>query len=173
MKNIFYLVCIFSSFFVAAQDPKATLHTAGNDPLFFIDSAVASRVEMEKLNPGEILSVSVYKDKNITSLAGTEARYGIVYITTRGYMRSKYWNYFKSKSSEYSKIVLTPDADTNIQYILDNRILNTNIEGDLSLIDDRTFKGIRIINKKTLQKEFGISGKTYGVIIKTKKSENL
>jgi hypothetical protein len=173
MKNIFYWVCVFSSFSVAAQDPKVSIHTTGNDPLFFIDSTMASRVEMEKLNPKEILSVSVYKDKNISSLAGTEAKYGIVYITTRGYMRSKYWNYLKSKSSEYSKIVLTPDADTTIQYILNNHILNTNIEGDLSLIDDRTFKGIRIIDKETLQKEFGISDKTYGVIIKSKKSENL
>jgi hypothetical protein len=83
MKYFFYLVCMFSVFAVPAQDPKVTIHTSSNDPLFFIDSAVASRVEMEKLNPREILPVSVYKDKGITALARTEARYGIVYIIMR------------------------------------------------------------------------------------------
>ncbi len=172
MKYIFYLVFSFIAFSVYAQETKITIHTAGNDPLFYVDSARVNRIELEKLNPSEILSVSVYKDANITKLAGLDAKDGIVYVTTRVYVRNKYWNYFKSKSSEYSKIVLTPDADSTIQYILDKHILNTNIEGDLSSMDDTTFKEIRIVDKDTLQKEFGIYGKTYGVIIKTKKSKN-
>jgi hypothetical protein len=71
------------------------------------------------------------------------------------------------------KSVLNPESNSTIQYILNKRVLNTNFKGDLSLIDDTIFKEIRIIDEDTLQKEYGISGKTYSVIIKSKKPENL
>jgi len=172
MKYIFVLAFSIIGFSVKAQDPKTAIHPAGN-PMLFIDGARVTRIELEKLTPGEILSVSVYKDSNMAKRAGLDAKDGIIYVTTRAYGKNKYWNYLKSKSSEYAKIVLTPDADTAIQYILDKHVLKTNIEGQLSLIDDATFKEITIIDKATLQKEYGISSKTYGVIIKTKKSEKL
>lgn len=139
-----------------------------NDPVFFIDSVNVTRIEMQEYQPTDIAVVTVYKDTNAIKLVGEQGRFGAVYIETKKFARNKYWNYFKSKSTDYLKIVPTPQSDSSVIYILNGKVLKTNFEGDLSGIDDKNFIEVSIIHKEKLIKNYNISDKSFGVIIRTK-----
>lgn len=168
------LISVHLIFIVSyGQKPKKAIKKLGDNPVFFIDSVMVDKDEMNKYQPNDIAGVSVYHDSTAIRLIGPDGKDGVVYIETKTFAKNRYWNYFKSKSPEYAGIVPTPQSDTIVQYILNTRILKSNFEGDLSLIDDSIFKGITVIDSTTLQKDYGISGKPYGVIIKSDKPKDL
>lgn len=139
-----------------------------NDPVFFIDSVNVTRIEMQEYQPTDIAIVTVYKDTNAIKLVGEQGKFGVVYVETKKFARNKYWNYFKSKSVDYLKIVPTPQSDSSIIYILNDKALKTNFEGDLSGIDDKNFIELIVIDKQKLNKDYNISDKSFGVIVRTK-----
>ena len=173
MKQILIITFSFLTISAFGQKPKRVIKKLGNEPVFFIDSINVDRSELDKYKPTEIASVSVYKDSNAIKLVGPDGKDGVVYIETNVFAKNKYWNYFRSKSNEYARIVVTPDADTAVQYILNKRVLTSNFEGDLSLIDDKIFKELVVIDKETLQKEYNITNKSAGIIIKSEVPEDL
>lgn len=138
-----------------------------DDPVFFIDSINVTRIELQKYQPDEIAIVTVYKDTNAIKLVGEQGKFGAVYFETKEFARNKYWNFLKSKSTEYLKIVPTSQSDSSVIYILNGKVLKTNFEGDLSGIDDKTFVELDIIDKEKLTKEYKISNKAFGIVIKT------
>ncbi|MBN8789655.1 MAG: hypothetical protein J0I84_21445, partial [Terrimonas sp.] len=143
-----------------------------NDPIFFIDSVNVTRIEMQEYQPNDIAAVTVYKDANAIKLVGEQGKFGVVYIETKRFARNKYWNYFKSKSADYLKNVPTPQSDSSVIYILNGKVLKTNFEGDLSGIDDKNFIKLTVIDKQKLSKDYNISDKSFGVIIKTKPKDD-
>lgn len=155
------------------KDQEEKEELTNNDPVFFVDSVRTSKADLMKYNPKNVAMVTVYKDTNATKIMGNEAKYGLIYIETKQFCKHRYWSYFKSKSSEYSKIVTSPENDANIQYILNKRVLKDNYEGDLASVNDTLFKGIQIINKEQLAKDYGITDKDYGIIILSDKPSNL
>ncbi len=138
-----------------------------NDPVFFIDSVNVTRIELQKYQPDEIAFVNVYKDGNAIKLLGEQGKLGAVYFVTKKFVRNKYWNFFKSKSPEYLKIVPTPESDSSVIYILNGNILKKNHESSLADIDDKTFIELKVIDKKTLRKIYKVFDKTFGIVIKT------
>jgi len=52
-------------------------------------------------------------------------------------------------------------------------VLKENFEGDLASINDTVFKGIEIITRRQLVEEYGITGKEFGIIIKSDLPVNL
>jgi len=138
-----------------------------NDPVFFIDSVNVTKIEMQEYQPTDIAVVTVYKDTNAIKLVGSQGKFGAVYVETKKFARNKYWSYFKIKSSDYFKAVPTLDSEQSIVYILNGKVLEKNFEGDLSGIDDKTFKELTIIDKDRLKKEYHVSKKAIGVVIKT------
>ncbi|WP_419698404.1 hypothetical protein [Mucilaginibacter sp. NFX135] len=143
-----------------------------NDPVFFIDSVKVNKADLMRYNPNDIATVTVYKDTNAIKKTGVEAKYGLIYIETKKFDIARYQRYFSSKSFEYAKLI-SAAKDSQIQYILNKRPLDTNYEGDLAAVNDKIFKGVRIINKQQLLSEFGITGKSYGVIISSDIPSNL
>ena len=139
-----------------------------NDPVFFIDSVNVTRIEVQEYQPTDIAVVTVYKDTNAIKLVGEQGKFGAVYVETKKFARNKYWNYFKTKSPDYLKIVPTPQSDSSVIYILNDKVLKTNFEGDLSGVDDNNFIEIIIIDKQKLNKDYNISDKSFGVIVRTK-----
>lgn len=173
MKSIIIFTFLVATLPTFGQSPKKTIKKLGEEPVFFIDSMNVDKSELMKYQPEQIAQVSVYKDSNAIKLVGPEGKDGVVYIETKIFAKNKYWNYFKMKSADYAKIVLTPQADSAVQYILNGRILTKNFEEDLSLIGDDILKEIKVIDKKILQKEYNITDKSYGILIKSEKPDNL
>jgi len=173
MKTILMFASLVLTVSTFAQSPKRAVKKLGDDPVFFIDSINVDKEDLMKYLPDEIAQVSVYKDSTAIKLVGPQGKDGVVYIQTKVFAKNIYWNYFKSKSVEYSNIVLTPQGDSTVQYILNGRTLTKNFEGDLSLIDDAIFKGIEVMDKKTLQKQYRIQDKLFGIIIESGKPDNL
>lgn len=139
-----------------------------NDPIFFIDSVNVTRIELQEYQSTDIAVITVYKDSNAIKIVGEQGKYGAVYVETKKFARNRYWNYFTSKSSAYLQIVPTPESDTTVVYILNGNIRKKNFEGDLSTIDDTNFIELTVIDKQTLNKQFGIKDKEFGIKIKTK-----
>lgn len=137
-----------------------------DDPVFFIDSINVTRIELQKYEPTEIALVTVYKDTNAIKLVGPQGKDGAVYIETKKFARNKYWNLFKTKSDDYLKAVPSPENDTSVVYILNGKVLKTNYEGDLSVIDDAAFINLKVIDRQNLIKDYAITNKTYGILIK-------
>ena len=65
-----------------------TLHgvgslTSSTSPLFVIDGIPSSSRTIMAMNPNDILSISVLKDASATSIYGSRAANGVVYVTTK------------------------------------------------------------------------------------------
>lgn len=57
--------------------------SAGNQPLYVIDGVPINNMAMQNLNPEEIESITVLKDKSATALYGSEGSNGVVIVTTK------------------------------------------------------------------------------------------
>jgi hypothetical protein len=161
-----FLVLLTHSFGVIAQVP--TQKEAKGDPLFFIDGKEMIKSEMSKVNSEEIGRVTVLKNKS--GKYGEKGKYGVVLIETKTYCRGLFQQYFSSKSPEYKKILGSPVNDQEFQYILDEKVLTKNYEGDLAGIVDSSFLSINVLSGDAL-KAYGVSGPRYGILIKTKLKE--
>jgi len=52
--------------------------------------------------------------------------------------------------------------------VKNEKVLEKNVEGDLSVINDNTFISLTIIDKQKLKLDYNITDKSFGVFIKTK-----
>jgi TonB-linked SusC/RagA family outer membrane protein len=57
--------------------------TAGNDPLYVLDGSPVDPSIMTTINSNDIASVTVLKDASATSIYGSRAANGVIYITTK------------------------------------------------------------------------------------------
>ncbi|RYE59020.1 MAG: hypothetical protein EOP48_02165 [Sphingobacteriales bacterium] len=137
-----------------------------NDPVFFIDSVNVTRVELQDYQPTDIALLTVYKDTNSIKLVGPQGRDGAVYIETKKFARNRYWRFFVRKSSEYLKVVPSPQSDSSVVYVLNGKVLTTNFEGELAGISDTSFIDLQVIHKAKLLTDYGINNKSVGIIIK-------
>ena len=141
---------------------------APDEPMLFIDSIRINKGVLENYQPSEIAFITVYKDSNAIKFAGKEAKNGVVYIITKSFARDRYLNYFKSKSAEYAKAAADKKKEEKAIYILNGNVLTSNVESELFNINDNNFIELTIIDKDALKKIYQISGKSFGVVIKTK-----
>lgn len=79
---------IFSSSGEPSDIATIRLHGSGSifgrtDPLFVLDGSPVSKQVAILLNPSDIESVTILKDASATSIYGTRASNGVIYITTR------------------------------------------------------------------------------------------
>lgn len=156
---------IMSCYGVSVEDSPMQVTDAGKDPVYFIDSIRVTGAALSKYDPNDIAMVTVYKDSSAVSRLGPAAKNGLIYIETKKFSKQRYWQYFRSKSEQYVKLVPSAGEDSEIQYILNKKILKDNFEGDLATIDDKVFQRLEIISKEKLIKDYGITDKQYGVVI--------
>src|SRR5690606_30196972 len=117
-------------------------------------------------SPDEFASITVIKGGEAISLRGEEAKNGIVYIFTKDYVRTKYWNLFRAISAPFAKAVKSP-GDVDVVYILNDKILTGKTEADLFLVTKDNLIDIQVIEKEQLKRQFGKKGRI-GVILKTR-----
>lgn len=157
---------VISCYSIHNKSDKFILFPA-DEPVFFLDSIRVNKGVLNSYEPNEIALVSVYKDANAIRVAGKDAKNGAIYITTKSFARDSYWNYFKLKSLEYKKSVPDMEIEAKVVYILNNKVLKSNFEGDLFNINDSNFIELSVINNDKLKKDYHIMDKSIGVIIKT------
>lgn len=141
-----------------------------DDPMFFLDSIRVNKRVLENYQPSEIALITVYKDSNAIKLGGLDAKNGLIYITTKEFARDHYRSYFKSKSADYAKAATDNRKEEKAVYILNGKVLTSNIESTLFEINNSNFIELSVIDKSTLKKNYNISGKSFGVVIKTKQN---
>ncbi|MGY3053350.1 hypothetical protein ACVWYG_001550 [Pedobacter sp. UYEF25] len=141
------------------------------DPVFFIDSVRVTKNDLIKYEPNQIASVTVYKDKSAWEKFGSEAVNGLIYIETKNFAKKRYWDFLCSKSTEYKKLVPEKSQDIDIVYILNNKVLKENFEGDLASINNENLINLKIINGEILKSDFNITDKKGGVVITSKPTE--
>lgn len=174
MKSLFTLFCISIFTLNFSQAPEEETNKLGDNPIFLIDSVKVNNSAIQNYDPKEIASLSIYRDGEAISLRPEDGKDGVVYIETKKFSKKRFQNYFKTKSSEYKKIITQESDDNELQYILNGKILIENFEGDLASINDKVFKSLKVIHKNELQKKFKIEDKEYGIVIvadESKKSE--
>lgn len=170
MKYLFYTLFCFS--FCFSQSPKEILKSIGPQPIYFMDSIRIQKSDLSKYDPKIISTVTVYKDTVAKKWFGEEGKDGVIYIETKPFSTNRYQNYFKSKSIEYKKIIESVPNSDDLQYLLNEKILLENYEGNLASINDKIFKEIHILNSKELEKKYNITGKKYGILIISSEPEN-
>lgn len=127
---------------------------AQNSPkAYYIDGVKATAREANKIKVDQLASVQMDKD-------------GAHYYT-KPVVRKKYWAYLSAKSSEYGRAVPDPADDSNVIYFINGNMLNSGYEMTLLGINDENFGSIKILDQATLEKLYGFTNKTYGVVIKT------
>lgn len=156
---------------LSCHTPANVFKEPGNEPIFVLDSLRVNRGLILSCEPAEITSVTVVKGSPAIKIFGPEGKNGVIYIYTRDYAKSKYWDYFKSKSKAYVKAVPAFDKDNDVVYILDNKVLEKNFEEDLFKVNDSRFHDIKVIGKKTLARDFKIKNKNWGIVIQTTSSK--
>lgn len=163
MKYLFFTLFCFSVSF--AQSSKYGLDKLGRNPVTFIDSVKVNKPEIFALDPKLVALMSVYDPAEAKDLIGEDGKDGAIYVETKDFSTKRFLRYFRSKSKEFSKLLDSKGDDHTFQYILNGKILTSNFEGDLALIDDKVFKKINIVNKKELSAQYNIMDKEYGIMI--------
>ena len=174
MKRILIILLLaVSSLASFAQKPKKAIKKLGNEPVFFIDSVAATQADLQKYQPTDIATVSVYKDQDAIDLVGADGKDGVVFIQTKSFTKRQYQSFFKSKSKGFADVLSADPEEIQLQYILNDRILTEDFEGDLGLIDASTFKELKIIDTESLKKDYNVTDKKVGVLIRSDKPEYL
>jgi hypothetical protein len=164
-----FLVFLFYSVSILAQEPANPVKESTALPLFFLDGKEILQSEMTNISPNDIAMVTVLK-KNTFEKYGKKGKNGVVLIETKVHCRQLFQQYLSGKSAEYKKILSDDSNDQSVQYILNDKVLNDNYEGDLASIADSTFISINVVGAKEL-KAYVVTAKKYGVVIKTKPKE--
>ena len=168
---IFLLLLIISCKSTQVPPDKAA-EKLGANPYFLIDGQPVEKKEIMKYQPTDIASVTTYYGKDATNNFGDKAIDGAVSISTNTFATNKYETLFKSFSKDYEKAMKENDR-SEIQYILNDRILTENFEGDLASIDNKLLKDLKVIDQNTLIDKFKIIDKKIGVLITSKRPKNV
>ena len=143
------------------------IRSFAQQPLFFVDSARVATTSQAGYPPADIASVTVLSKSKAVKWLGDEGRNGAVIIMTKAFARKHYWQFFAQRSADYARAVTTPGADSTVQYILNDVPLKNNFEADLLEVDEHNLVSLVVISGTMLEDQFQISGKRYGVVIKT------
>lgn len=174
MRISFTFIILFlltvSSF---GQLPKKAMKKMGQNPILFLDSVETDISEMQTLNPYDISNINIVKPKKAKKLLGDKGIGGAIYITTVQAAKNIYWNYFRTKSEEFKRLINSPQADTVVQYILNGKILSDSAApGTLFLITDKNFKSLEVLDKEKILSD-NVIPKRYVIAINAKRPKGL
>jgi hypothetical protein len=174
MKNISFITILLILFTGCSNrlTPTKAVQKLGPSPYFEVDGVPKNKSDLNTLNASDIASITTYYNKEAKKLYGDKAKDGVVIIETKPYATNKFESFFKSISKEYEEM-LNNTGKTDIQYILNDRVLVENYEGTLAAIDNKTFKSIRLIDSSELDSIYQIKEKKVGVIISASRPKEL
>ncbi len=105
--------------------------TAGNAPLYVLDGAPVSASVMIMMNPNDFESVTVLKDASATSIYGSRAANGVIYITTKKGKMGEKAIVTLSSSFGQSSLARRIGNPMNAQQLLDYQLSHKVIKQDV------------------------------------------
>jgi TonB-dependent SusC/RagA subfamily outer membrane receptor len=121
-------------------------------PLLLIDGEINDNSNLHSLNPDNIESISVLKDKSATSIYGDKGKNGVIIITTK-----------KGKKA-IDKINKSLD---NALFVVDGEIKDTYF--DINSIKPENLESVNILKDKAAIEKYGVKGKNGVIEIEIKK----
>jgi len=148
-KLLVFFLCIGATMIAAAQKPtKQNIHITANSknitsgkPLYFVDGFETGE-ECMVLDPSNIESITVLKNKTATDLYGERAINGVILIKTKSGTSFNYITDFVNKTdglnSSITKVELNGVPVTNMQKLLIDKssLVSTMISSDIKLDKD-------------------------------------
>lgn len=166
MRFLYTCIFLFVSCSVFAQDSTAARKHYHRQPLYLLDGNITDSSMLKKLNPAEVVDITVLKGAAATALYGSKAADGVVLIASRKFAKQQYWTFLGKKSDAYKKAVPDPASDSLVVYVINGKTSAAgNYEGELYKINEQNFIDLKVINKKALQKDYNLTGKKYGIVI--------
>lgn len=160
---------LFLSIQVSAQPTtEEVVQSLAPNPLFIIDSVKVTRADLQKYDAESITLVTILKDSSMIKQYGGEVKGGVVLIETRNFARKKFVHFLRSASADYDSLYTSNRNDTSFCYILNDKVLNGNYEGQLSGLNNTLFISLEILSPKELKDQFAVNDKKHGVLIKAK-----
>lgn len=135
---------------------------AENSPLVFLDGKEIKTDELNTINPDEIKSMEVLKDKTVTEKYGEKGKNGVIFIL------SKEGTTYKTDDEivlSKEKILITNNGKTPL-YILDGEEITL---AQMNAIEANDIASVFILKDKSATKKYGKKGKNGVVIITLKK----
>lgn len=128
-----------------------TLKPSGDQaekPLYVLNEKIVTKETVDKLDPDNIESVTVWKDKYATDKYGDKAKYGVVVITTK-------------------KHVSVTKLTTDMLYVLDGEVISKE---KFEKIDHKKIESMNVLKDKAATDKYGDKGKNGVVEVISKKT---
>ena len=100
LKFTLTIVILFLVNITFSQDKNVKIVSKKNDPLIVVNDSILKYEVMEHLNPNEIESVTVLKDKKAMELYGEKGKFGVIKITTKNISKRKLRTIYKEFKHE-------------------------------------------------------------------------
>ena len=100
LKFTLTIVILFLVNITFSQDKNVKIVSKKNDPLIVVNDSILKYEVMEHLNPDDIESVTVLKDKKAMELYGEKGKFGVIKITTKNISKRKLRKIYKEFKHE-------------------------------------------------------------------------
>ena len=100
LKFTLTIVILFLVNITFSQDKNVKIVSKKNDPLIVVNDSILKYEVMEHLNPNDIESVTVLKDKKAMELYGEKWKFGVIKITTKNISKRKLRKIYKEFKHE-------------------------------------------------------------------------
>lgn len=100
LKFTLTIVILFLVNITFSQDKNVKIVSKKNDPLIVVNDSILKHEVMEHLNPNDIESVTVLKDKKAMELYGEKGKFGVIKITTKNISKRKLRKIYKEFKHE-------------------------------------------------------------------------
>ncbi|NML40212.1 hypothetical protein HHL17_23635 [Chitinophaga sp. G-6-1-13] len=133
-------------------------------PDYYVDSVLVTDLRKVPTSSGNIARTTEVTHSTDKIKVGNN---GAIFVETKKFVRHRYWNIF-SQNETYRKLVPSPGADKDVVYILKGKPLTYMPESSLAEVTAETFAGLVILDKASLERQYGIKGNKPGVVVKLK-----
>ncbi|MDN3581329.1 hypothetical protein [Mucilaginibacter flavus] len=150
VEDMIYAHCVINKHQADSAARAATNNSEGDTktfPFVFCDGKKIDQSSLNKINPEDVLEVTVIKDGSKTAQYGAEGKNGVILVTTIKFGIQSYQQKFSALSADYAKAVRTPDV---FSYQVDGKPITgklSEIVGKLYNLKVDTIKLISIKNK--------------------------
>ncbi len=168
MRLYILLIVLILSINVVGQSQSKETSPIPKVPFFVLDNKEVTKDILKKYKENDIAAVAILKDSDAVKITKDKKKDLVIIVTTKVYARAHFLDYLKSKSMDFVKVFSSSQNGKDIVYILNDKALDDNHENMLYFVDDRNFIDLKVIDKGNLKRNFNITDKKWGIVVRTK-----